>query len=159
MPYILKPLSEGFKYLGFLLKPNAYSFKDWIWLYKKIEGKIGCWENKFLSRGGRLVLLKVVLQSIHVYWALIAYIPKGILQKIRFFFSFLWSASKQLEGIPLTKWRTLATLKELGGQGIKKPFLFCQSLATKSVWRLIQNPNSFWGKVLVSKYCPNSFIT
>ena len=28
VPYILKPLSEGFKYLGFLLKPNSYSFKD-----------------------------------------------------------------------------------------------------------------------------------
>ena len=37
VPYIIKPLSKGFKYLGFLLKPNAYSFKDWLWLYKKIE--------------------------------------------------------------------------------------------------------------------------
>ena len=26
--YILKPIDEGFKYLGFVLKPNAYSFKD-----------------------------------------------------------------------------------------------------------------------------------
>ena len=40
-PYSLKPMDEGFKYLGFLLKPNAYSFKDWMWLYKKIEGRIG----------------------------------------------------------------------------------------------------------------------
>ena len=29
-PYILKPMDEGFKYLGFVLKPNAYSFKDWM---------------------------------------------------------------------------------------------------------------------------------
>ena len=64
VPYILNPLSEGFKYLVFLLKPNAYSFKDWIWLYKKIEGQIGCRENKVMSRGGRLVLLKAVLQRI-----------------------------------------------------------------------------------------------
>ena len=27
-PYILKPMDEGFKYLGFVLKPNAYYFKD-----------------------------------------------------------------------------------------------------------------------------------
>ena len=27
-PYILKPMDEGFKYLGFVLKPNAYCFKD-----------------------------------------------------------------------------------------------------------------------------------
>ena len=29
-PYIIKPMDEGFKYLGFVLKPNAYSFKDWM---------------------------------------------------------------------------------------------------------------------------------
>ena len=62
VPYILKPLTEGFKYLGFILKPNAYSFKDWLWLYKKVEGRIGCWTNKFMSRGGRLVLLKATIQ-------------------------------------------------------------------------------------------------
>ena len=78
-PYIIRPMDEGFKYLGFVLNPNAYSFEDWMWLYKKIEGRIGCWTYKFLSRGGRLVLLKAVLQSIPVYWATIAYIPKGIL--------------------------------------------------------------------------------
>ena len=88
-------MDEGFKYLGFVLNPNAYSFKDWMWLYKNFEGKIGCWTYKFLSRGGRLVLLKEVLQSILVYWATIAYIQKGILQKPRNkFFSFLWSAKR-----------------------------------------------------------------
>ena len=42
LPYIVKPIKEGFKYLGFVLKPNSYSFKDWMCLYKKIEGRIGC---------------------------------------------------------------------------------------------------------------------
>ena len=76
-----------------------------------------------------------------------------------FIFSFLWTASKQSEGIPLAKWKTLANLKELGGWGIKNAFLFCQSLETTIMWRLIQNPSTFWGKVLVSKYCPNASIT
>ena len=35
LPCIVKPMEEGFKYLGFVLKPNAYSFKDWMWLCKK----------------------------------------------------------------------------------------------------------------------------
>ena len=29
-PYILKPMDDGFKYLGFVLNPNAYSFRDWL---------------------------------------------------------------------------------------------------------------------------------
>ena len=123
-PYTIKPMDEGFKYLGFVLKPNACSFKYWMWLYKKIEGRIGCWTYKFLSRRGRLVLLKGALQRISVYWATIAYISKGILQKLRKkFFSFLWSANRHSEGIPLARWKLLASPKDLGGWGIKNPFL------------------------------------
>ena len=58
----------------------------------------------------------------------------------------------------MAKWKTLANLKEMGGWGIKNPFLFCQYLAAKTLWRLIKNPDSYWGKVLVSKYCPNGSI-
>ena len=95
-----------------------------MWLYKKIEGRIGCWTYKFLSRGGRLVFLKAVLQSILIYWATISYILKGILQKLRKkFFSFLWSANRHMEGITLAKWQLLASLKDLGGWGIKNSFL------------------------------------
>ena len=155
-PYIIKPMDEGFKYLGFVFKPNAYSFNDWKWLYKKIEGRIGCWTYKFLSMGRRLVLLKAVLQSISIYWAMIAYIPKGILQKLRKkFFCFIWSANRHSEGIPLAKWQVLANPEYLRVWGIKNPFIFCQYLAAKTLWRLIKNLDSLWGKVLISKYCPN----
>ena len=42
LPYIVNPMEEGFKYVGFVIKPNDHSFKYWMWLYKKIEGRIGC---------------------------------------------------------------------------------------------------------------------
>ena len=72
------------------------------------------------------MLLKDVLQRIPVYWDTIAYIPKGILQKNRKrFFSFIWTTTKQSEGIPLAKWKMLANLKEHGGWGINNAFLFC----------------------------------
>ena len=43
--YQTTPIEEGFKYLGFTLKPNCYSFQDWVWLYKNIESRINIWEN------------------------------------------------------------------------------------------------------------------
>ena len=67
LAYPTKPLAEGFKYLGFFLKPNCYAFKDWMWLFQKVEARVFSWENRFVSRGGRLVLVKAVLQSIPVY--------------------------------------------------------------------------------------------
>ena len=115
-PYSWSELNNGFKYLGFSLKPNSYAFKDWMWLYQKVESRVSSWANRFLSKGGRLVLIKGVLQSILVYQSSIAYIPKGILTKIRKkCFSFLWTASKQNNDISLSKWTSLALPKDLGG--------------------------------------------
>ena len=37
IPYPTNPISIGFKYLGFFLKPNLYAFQDWVSLFKKIE--------------------------------------------------------------------------------------------------------------------------
>jgi hypothetical protein len=39
LPYEVKPLDDGFKYLGFFLKPNCYVINDWRWLIKKVEKK------------------------------------------------------------------------------------------------------------------------
>ena len=36
LAYPAKILGEGFKYLGFYLKPNCYAFKDWMWLFQKV---------------------------------------------------------------------------------------------------------------------------
>jgi len=149
IPISTTPLLEGFKYAGFQLKPNAYSCKDWEWLYKKIENRVSMWTNIFLSRERHLVLLKAVLQSILVYWALISYMPKGILSRIRKkWLSFLWTPRKKVEGIPLVKWTTIVLLKYKGGWGIKNPELFSKALAAKSLWHMIENPESLWERTM-----------
>ena len=72
----------GLKYLGFQLKPNNYLKKDWKWLITKLEKRLVGWSFRWLSRAGRLSLKKVVLEAIPVYWMSLAWIPKGILEKI-----------------------------------------------------------------------------
>ena len=159
IPVSISQIDEGFKYLGFHLKPNSYSTQDWMWLYKKIESRILLWTNHFLSRGGRLVLLKAVLQSIPVYWASIAHIPKGIIAKIRKkCINFLWTTRSKKEGIPLVKWPKIVLPKSRGGWGIKNLDLFCKALAAKSLWRLVENPDMLWGRTLREKYFPNASI-
>jgi len=37
LPYIAQDLDEGFKYLGFQLKPKYYRKVDWMWLITKLE--------------------------------------------------------------------------------------------------------------------------
>lgn len=63
-------------YLGFNLKPNDYKFVDWLWLFKRIKTKISYQCHRWLSRGGKLVLMKSELVNIIAYWLSIAHIQK-----------------------------------------------------------------------------------
>lgn len=83
IPYNFGPLDGGFKYLGYFLKPNSYHVNDWLCLLKKIDSRINVWCNCWLSLGGRLVLLKSVLESILIYWLSLAKVPKSIFDWIR----------------------------------------------------------------------------
>ena len=88
---------EGLKYLGFYLKPNDYRKSDWKWLIGKLEKRLQGWSNKWLSRAGRLTLVKSGLEVVPVYWMSIAWIPKGILEKLwHICFTFLWQGQKEI---------------------------------------------------------------
>jgi hypothetical protein len=82
----------------------------------------------------------------------LAWIPKGILERIRKLCSkFLWAGNQEKFILPWVKWSTLALPKSLGGWGLKNIFLFAKSLASKSVWRLISTEN-IWTQVVTHKY-------
>ena len=67
-PFNTAGLDEGLKYLGFSLKANLYRKQDWFWLVGKVEKRLMVWSHKWLSRAGRLVLVKATLEAILVYW-------------------------------------------------------------------------------------------
>jgi hypothetical protein len=57
-----------------------------------VEKMILSWCNRWLSRAGRLVLLKSIIEVIHVYWTSLAWVPKGMLHKINQMATcFLWA--------------------------------------------------------------------
>jgi hypothetical protein len=121
-----------------------------------VEARTSLWVHRLLSRGGRLVLLKSVLQGIPIYWNSIAVVPKMVLNKIQSICShFLWTGHKK--GPHLAKWSSIASPKELGGWGIKEIHLFAQALAGRNIWRLTTG-DSLWTRVISSKYFPNQSI-
>ena len=115
------------------------------------------WETNSLSRWGWLLLLKLVLHSLPIYWASIAYIPKSILEKRKKYLSFLWTAIKQIKGTHVVKLTTLILPKSRGWWGIKMPKKLFKSLGSKSLWRIEENPISLCKKPS-SKYFPDYSI-
>jgi len=150
--YHFKPLEEGLKYLGFHLKANDYRIADWKWLLEKLEAHLSLWSHKWLSRAGRLVLVKSVLEAIPVYWMSLSWIPKEILEKTRkICFKFLWSGKSDFFVHPWVRWERIVVPKALGGWGLKNIFLFSKALAAKCGWRLLKS-DSLWKQVVTQKY-------
>lgn len=81
----------GFIYLGFTLKSNKYVNHDYEWLLEKFDKELVVWQFKWLSLGGRLILIKFVLQNMFVYWMHFYMLPMDIIQKIdEIIACFLW---------------------------------------------------------------------
>jgi hypothetical protein len=72
LSFEVKDFDLGLKYLGFQLKPNCYLKSNWSWLITKLEKRLKQWSHGWLSHAGRLVLVKLVLEDIHVYWMSLA---------------------------------------------------------------------------------------
>ena len=133
MPYKMDPLSIGFKYLGYFLKPLGNKTNDWHWLIQKYEKRISHWAYKFLSLGGRLVLVQVVLSNLPVYWFGLAPIPKSVLNKLRSLtFAFLWGSTADKCRYHLVSSEHLTRPKASSGWGIKNFYWFSIALRAKN---------------------------
>ena len=129
---------EGIHYLKLFIKPNAYQKQDWAQLLEKLDKRLKLWCHRWLSRAGRLVLVKSVLEAIPVYWMTLAQIPKGILEKARrICFRFLWRGKQEAQVTPWVRWGKIAVPKGFGGWGLKKNFLFAKSLEAKGSWWIL----------------------
>jgi hypothetical protein len=67
IPYTFSDLSLGFCYLGYFLNTGAQHAADWDWLVTRVSNKINLWCNRWLSLGGRYILVKTVLEGQSVY--------------------------------------------------------------------------------------------
>lgn len=56
-------IDDGFNYLGFILKLCGFKIKKWEWLIGKFKYKLDSWKHKWMSLGGRLIMLNPSIHS------------------------------------------------------------------------------------------------
>jgi len=145
-------LDLGIRYLGFFIKPNRLLKRDWAWLFERVEQRVGHWCYRHLSIGGRLTLIKAVLESIPVYWMTLYKVPVSVLRLIRTIAaSYLWSGNLNNDKIHLVKWEVIARPCSLGGWGIKDLDAFGKALRMKSLWRFLST-DTHWSYICCDKY-------
>jgi hypothetical protein len=112
--------SYPFRYLGIPMHFRKLNNKDWEMIEERIKKKLSSWKGKYLSVGGRLVLINSVLSSLSMFMLSFFEIPKGVLEKIDYFRSrFFWQNDSQKKKYRLTKWSIMCQPRGQGGLGIQ----------------------------------------
>ena len=114
------------------------------------------WRNKLLSRAGKEVLLKTVVQALPSYVMSVFFILSLLCAALeRMMNSFYWGKhGSGRRSINWMAWDKLCVHKHGGGMGFRKLHEFNIAMLGKQGWRLLTEPNSLMSKVLKARYFP-----
>jgi hypothetical protein len=120
---------------------------------KKLKG----WKEKFMSQGGKEVLIKVVAQAIPNYIMSYYKLLEGACHEIESLLAKFWSGSKEGQRkVHRISWDRLFMSKRSGGMGFRGFSNFNKALLEKHCWRLMNGGDSLLGRVFKSRYYPRS---
>ncbi|GKU91337.1 hypothetical protein SLEP1_g5224 [Rubroshorea leprosula] len=144
------------KYLGMMIGMSTRRLKMWKGLIDKFKKKLSGWNNKYLSLGGRIVLINSVLTSLPVFLMSTYLLPKGVIKAIDTIRrGFLWGGKEEGKKIAWVGWDKVCKGKEDGGLGIKDLRLFNLALLGKWWGRLGDGSKGLWKRVLEERYGKN----
>ena len=107
-------------YLGMLLGTLYKMPSIWNPILERMEKKLSGWKRFYLSKGGRLTLLKSTLSSLPTYYLSLSTIPKAVVIRLeRIQRNFLWGSSVECFKHPLVAWENVCLPREMGGLGIR----------------------------------------
>ncbi|XP_058724167.1 uncharacterized mitochondrial protein AtMg00310-like [Vicia villosa] len=133
-------------------KKAVFSFiKDRIWR------RINSWSGRSLSKAGKEVMIKSVLQSIPAYIMSIYLIPDGVVNDIeKMLNSFWWGGGRSNKGIRWLTWERMTMLKKEGGLGFRDFKAFNMAMVAKQGWNFLSKPNSLVSRIFKARYFPHS---
>jgi len=113
------------------------------WILARVNAKLKGWKERLLSKGGKEILLKPIVQVIPQYAMPIFKLPlslcKGLEQRIS---SFWWKNDKSKIGVHWQKWDELKISKLNGGLVFRDLIAFNEAMLGKSM--AINSSNSFF---------------
>ena len=93
------------QYLGMPLGASYKAFAIWTPIVEKIERRLVGWQKIYLSRGGRLTLLKSTLSSLSTYYLSLFSIPVNVARRIECIQrNFLWGEMGEEHKFHLVAW-------------------------------------------------------
>ena len=143
-------------YLGIPLGASMRKVASWQCIIDKIQKNLASWKSCCLSRAGRLVLIKSVLNCLPIYYLSLFKLPKKVANEIiRIQRRFLWSGSKEGKFMPLVKWDIVQQQRDKGGLGVGDIVVKNAALLFKWWWRYANEEEPFWKRVCLLYTSPS----
>ena len=119
-------------YLGLPLGAKFKSKQIWDPILEKMERKLAGWQRMYLSKGGRVTLIKSTLSSLPTYFLSLFPIPMSVAARIDTIqINFLWGGIGEGKKFHLMNWSQVCQPLHLGGLGICNVRLFNRTLLGK----------------------------
>ncbi|WMV51732.1 hypothetical protein MTR67_045117 [Solanum verrucosum] len=131
-------------------KKSSY-FED---LMRKVARRILSWQNKFLSFGGKFILINHVLQSIPIHLLAALTPPKSVIRKLHQLFAKLfWSATNAEKRKHWVAWEEMCYPVNEGGLGFRSLEVINRAMHAKLWWNFRTSVGSLWSVYIGNKYC------
>lgn len=150
----MQAVEKHTKYLGVPISWGRSKKEIFDGIVNRIWKKLSWWKEKLLSRAGKEVLIKAVIQAIPTYLMGLYRFPQGTIDRLHQMIAQFWWGNK----LHWKKWSALCKPKCMEGLDFRKLDVFNQSLLAKQVWRICQFPESLAVRVMKSKYFPHSHV-
>jgi hypothetical protein len=141
------------KYLGLPLGASCKLKMMWVELEELMARRLAPWKRSYLSKGGRVTLIKSTLSNLPTYMMSLFPIPVFVAKRIKKIKrDFLCGGLNDEGKMHLVEWDKVCSPLDEGGLGIRDIRRFNQALLGKWLWRFAHEEGAWWRSVLVAKY-------
>ncbi|KAG6646008.1 hypothetical protein CIPAW_08G163600 [Carya illinoinensis] len=147
-----KVSSLPLKYFALLLGATFKARGIWDGVVEKVEKRLVGWKRLYLSKGGRLTLIKSTLTNLPTYFLSLFPLPAAVANRIeKLYRTFLWGGIGEETKFHLV-WSKVCSPIPYGGLGVCNLRTFNKTLLEKWLWRYHLEEDLPWKEINNARY-------
>ncbi|RVW41162.1 putative ribonuclease H protein [Vitis vinifera] len=141
-----------------LIEEMEETISGWDGVEEKVRRRLAIWKKQYISKGGRITLIKSTMASMSVYQMSFFRMPNYVTRRLeKLQRDFLWGGKNLDKKAHLVKWEVVCGDKEKGGLGMRKLTLLNKVLLGKWILRFACDKEALWKQVFLAKHGQEDF--